>query len=88
MSEALAYVGNTDRYSFQLSEFLNLFWLEPGLKRSIDKIYEIVVYALFDALVSELGITVSIDFPKENLFLWEEYQDLPKKSSLCRKMSI
>ncbi|EMR8632459.1 HaeII family restriction endonuclease [Neisseria gonorrhoeae] len=79
MSEALAYVGNTDRYSFQLSEFLNLFWLEPGLKRSIDKIYEIVVYALLDALVSELGITVSIDFPKENLFLWEEYQDFAEK---------
>lgn len=79
MNEALDYVRNADRHSFQLSEFLDLFWLKPGLKRSIDKIYEIIVYSLFDALVSELGITVSISFPEQNLFLWEEYQDFAEK---------
>lgn len=79
MSLAIAYVKSSDRHSFQLSEFLNLFWLEPGLKRSIDKVYEIVVYALFDALVSELGVTVTLNFPEHNLFLWEEYQDFASK---------
>lgn len=79
MDKALAYCRNNDANSFLLADFINLFWHEPGLKRSIDKIYEIVVYALFDALISELGVTVSVDFPREKYFLWQEYQEFAEK---------
>lgn len=79
MKQAIDYCNRHDSQSFQLEDFLNLFWLTPGLKRSIDKIYEIVVYALFDALVSKLGVTVTVGFPEENLYLWEEYQSFAEK---------
>ncbi|WP_274584962.1 HaeII family restriction endonuclease [Neisseria leonii] len=79
MDKAIAYCRNNGADSFHLSDFLNLFWREPGLKRSIDKIYEIVVYALFDALISELGVTVSVEFSNEKYFLWQEYQEFAEK---------
>jgi hypothetical protein len=47
--------------NFDLKEFLDLFWMEPGLRRSIDKIYEIVVYALFSAIVEELEVSIEVN---------------------------
>ncbi len=44
--------------NFELTEFFSLFWNEPGSRRSIYKNYEIVVFALFSALVEVLGITI------------------------------
>ena len=58
MSNALDYARINNRQSFILTDFLDLFWQEAGLKRSIDKIYEIVVYSLFTVLVEELDIVV------------------------------
>ena len=39
MSSGLEYCTKASADSFQLSEFIGLFWREPGLRRSIDKIY-------------------------------------------------
>ncbi|GAB4331457.1 MAG: hypothetical protein OHK0038_06330 [Flammeovirgaceae bacterium] len=50
MSSALAYCSENDKNTFQLSEFIALFWAEAGLKRSIDKIYEIIVFCFFQPL--------------------------------------
>ena len=52
---ALAYCTNSNTETFCLTTFLNMFQKEAGLKRSIDKIYEIVVYALFSSLIEALG---------------------------------
>jgi HaeII restriction endonuclease len=60
MSTGLAYCTTHDATNFQLAELLELFWQEAGLRRSIDKVYEIIVYALFSALVSELELTVEV----------------------------
>ena len=56
MSSGLNYCNTHDRNSFQVIDFINLFWNEPGLRRSVDKIYEIVVYSLFSALVESLKL--------------------------------
>lgn len=37
-----------------------MFWAEAGLKRSIDKVYEIIVYALFSTLIDTLELKVEI----------------------------
>ena len=60
MTSGLDYCRNTDANSFELSKFIQLFWNAPGLKRSIDKIFEIVVYSLFQVLVDELDVSVEI----------------------------
>ncbi len=63
MSKALSYSTMANKETFNLEEFIALFWSESGLKRSLDKIYEIIVYALFSTIVQTLTIeiTVSLD---------------------------
>lgn len=79
MNSALNYCCKHQSDTFQLIDFLNLFWREAGLKRSIDKVYEIIVYALFDALVSELELTIGLYFPENRSELWREYQEFAEK---------
>ncbi|MBI5079169.1 HaeII family restriction endonuclease, partial [Candidatus Wolfebacteria bacterium] len=48
---------------FDLNEFIAEFVMDKHIKRSIDKAYEIIVYALFSTLVKHLNVkvTLSID---------------------------
>ncbi len=74
MIGALSYVNEISPKDFQLEEFLNLFWHERGLRRSIDKVFEIVVYSLFLVVIKELKTTIRVSVPKENLFLLHEFK--------------
>ncbi|MFZ2725411.1 MAG: HaeII family restriction endonuclease [Methylococcaceae bacterium] len=78
MTTGLDYCLNHDKTNFQLNEFLDLFWREAGLRRSIDKIYEIVVYALFSALVEVLEVSVEISMNLEKIDILEEFADFSK----------
>lgn len=78
MSKGLDYCS-THREDFKISDFINLFWEEPGLRRSIDKIYEIVVYALFSALVDCLNIRITIESDCDKSYLLEEFSDFSKR---------
>ena len=60
VSEALEYINNSGVKSFELDTFLSRFIQKKGLKRSIDKVYEIVVYALFSTLVRALEVEISL----------------------------
>ena len=60
-------------------EFIRLFWNEPGLRRSIDKIYEIVVYALFSALVECLKVKVTVEADQNKQGLLEEFSDFTER---------
>lgn len=55
------YISNTSSEKFSLLELVKLFKDNPGLKRSIDKIYEISVYALFSTLVKALKAEVTLE---------------------------
>lgn len=78
MSLGLDYCQTHDKSCFQLDIFLSLFWKEPGLRRSIDKIYEIVVYALFSALVEELEVSIEISMNPEKSVILQEFEDFAK----------
>jgi len=78
MSSGLGYCVQHDKSTFQLQEFLNLFWHEPGLRRSIDKIYEIVVYSLFSALVEAIGVTVEVSMNSDKQDILQEFEDFAK----------
>lgn len=79
MSEGLNYCNSHDITNFQISDFINLFWEEPGLRRSIDKIYEIVVYALFSALVDSLNVCITVEADTNKLFLLDEFSDFAER---------
>ena len=79
MSTGLDYCLSHDKNNFQINEFLALFWNEPGLRRSIDKIYEIVVYALFSALVECLNVKIQVSSDKSKDAILQEFEDFAKQ---------
>lgn len=79
LHNGLDYCLSSDPRTFNLQNFLELFWHEPGLRRSIDKIYEIVVYALFSTLVEELKISVEVSLQNNESQLLKEFEDFTQK---------
>ena len=66
---ALDYVESTPYDQIDVSNIVDKFYKVPGLKRSVDKIYEIVVYSLFETLVEvlEAKVTVTINPSKKGI---------------------
>ncbi|MEM1121188.1 MAG: HaeII family restriction endonuclease [Bacteroidota bacterium] len=79
LADALDYTNTHDRSNFQFSEFIDAFWQEPGLRRSIDKVYEIVVYALFSAIVESLNLKIKVSYNPEKSQILEEFKDFADK---------
>ncbi len=79
MINALDYVNKINYNDFYLENFLNLFWHEPGLRRSIDKIFEIVVYSLFFVIIKELKATIKLSVTEESIPLINEFSDFTEE---------
>lgn len=79
MTSGLDYCTSHNRTDFSIEEFIGMFWQSPGLKRSIDKIYEITVYALFSSLVEVLGIEVEVSVDGTRIDLLHEFEDFTQK---------
>ncbi|MEL4898112.1 HaeII family restriction endonuclease, partial [Crocosphaera sp. Alani8] len=65
--------------SFSHTSFLiaiSLFRQEAGIKRSIDKCYEIITYSLFETVVNQLEAEVTVKIPAKNYPLLQEFSDL------------
>jgi hypothetical protein len=75
MSTGLDYCQTHDKTDFKLDEFLAMFWHEAGLRRSIDKVYEIIVYALFAVLVEALEVSVAISMNPNKTDILNEFAD-------------
>lgn len=55
------YIKESSPESFSLKRLISLFVENAGLKRSVDKIYEISVYALFSTIVRALKAQISLE---------------------------
>lgn len=73
VSIALKYVQKTD--PFVLKDFLSIFKEKPGLKRSIDKAYEIIAYSLFSTIISSLQVQMEISIKNKNPALRKDFAD-------------
>jgi len=73
------YVVEASIGSFDLGEFLEKFQEEgetaSGLKRSIGKIYEIAVYALFDTLVKHLNAIITVKVKPPSSKILKDFED-------------
>ena len=78
LSDALNYCLEAKKEDFSVKRFIDSFWQEPGLKRSLDKIYEIIVYALFSTLVETLKLQVEVSVDSENFEILAEFEDFTK----------
>ena len=75
MSAALAYSTLLSPSDFVLSDFLAKFRNDPGLRRSVDKAFEIVIYALITAVLDTLGATVSVSLDRQRLDVLSGFQE-------------
>jgi len=78
LSKALNYCLKSTKNDFQIVDFMDSFRDEAGLKRSIDKIYEIIVYSLFSTIVSALELKVEISINQSKQTLLSEFADFAK----------
>lgn len=79
MSTGLNYCTSHDKSNFKLEEFLAMFWTEPGLRRSIDKIYEVVVYSLFTTLVEAIEVSIEVSMNPSKSEILKEFEDFAKR---------
>ena len=73
------YADGVEPSDFRLSEFLDSIEAKPGLRRSIDKVYEIVVFALFEALIDAMEIKVDISVKNSENPIFREFKDFTEK---------
>ncbi len=61
VGSVISYINSNDKDSFNLKCLLELFTHNPGIKRSIDKAYEIVTHSLLETVVCGLDAKVTIE---------------------------
>jgi len=64
----------TNPSQFGLESFLKKFEGERCLRRSVDKVYEILVYALFDTLANHLGATVTLSVSQDKREIVKDFE--------------
>lgn len=77
--DALDYCYNHNKDNFMVKDFLNIFFTTKELKKSIDKVFEIVVYALFNALVESLNIRLTLSANEAKKDMLTEFSDFAEK---------
>lgn len=78
LQSALDYCLEATKETFNVKTFIDSFWNEAGLKRSLDKVYEIVVYSLFSTLVEALNLQVEISVDADRFDILSEFEDFTK----------
>lgn len=73
IGEILGQIKRATPETFNLAEIVATFEKRPGLKRSIDKVFEITVYALFSAVVRALRLRVSLTMESPDAKLIKEF---------------
>lgn len=71
---AVKYIEKSNANTFDLDEFLSLFIHKPGLKRSIDKAYEMTIYALFSTIVRALQAQIKLSLGNPNKEILSDFK--------------
>ena len=79
MEKGLHYVLCANRSNFVVKDFVDGFIHNAGLSRSIDKVFEMLVYALFSTLLEELDVQISVGFGNVNTEILQEFSDFTQK---------
>ena len=86
LSEALDYCLKSTKNDFDVKKLIDSFREEAGLKRSLDKLYEIIVYALFSTIIDVLDVTVQVSIDEQKMDIVKEFEDFTK-SVICIDLS-
>ncbi len=78
VAKVISTIRNASPKNFQLETLLNLFVTQSGIRRSIDKAYEIVVYSLFETIISSIEAKVKVSVSETSKPILQEFRDLTK----------
>ena len=79
LARGLALLSESDKTDFNLRDFIALFRRDKGLGRSVDKIYEIIVYALFSTLVEALDVQIGVKMRNIENTILQEFSDFTER---------
>ncbi len=88
ITSIIALVEASTPDTFNVADLLSRFRNSPGLRRSIDKTYEIVVYSLMETFVVSLEAEITVSVPQHKAKLLEEFPDLAQALLGLSKESI
>ncbi len=71
-------LDSSTKENFDLSSFLSEFVTEKSIKRSIDKVFEIVVYALFNTLVKHLNVIITVSANPIEINLLKDFEEFAR----------
>lgn len=69
------FLKNSTTETFKFQDFLDLFDSMDGLKKSIDKIYEITVYSLFYTIIKYLDVKVEMSINNPDSDFIKDFSD-------------
>ncbi len=72
--EIETYIKSSTPEKFSLKELVSFFQTTPGLRRSIDKMYEILVYALFATIVRALKAEVTLEIGNKDAEILKDFE--------------
>lgn len=78
VSDLIEHIKAATPGTFDVERFLQMFVASPGLRRSVDKAYEIVVYALFSTIVSHLGASVTVSVDPSKIEILRDFEDFTR----------
>ena len=79
MARGLAVLSESDKTHFDVKKFIDFFRRDSGLARSIDKIFEIIVYALFSTLLEALEVQIGVKMKNIENTVLQEFSDFTEK---------
>jgi hypothetical protein len=79
LGQAIKYCNEATIVDFRLEDLLSLFWNVQNLRRSIDKVYEAVVYALFSTLIDAIEFEVEVSYSTDKTYLLQEFETFAQK---------
>lgn len=72
------YIRESTPDTFDLKELTAFFQKTPGLRRSVDKMYEILVYALFATIVRTLKAQVTLEIANNDKEILKDFESFMK----------
>ena len=68
------YIRKSTPDTFDLKKLVSIFQTTPGLRRSVDKMYEILVYALFTTIVRALKAQVTLEIRNKDKEILKDFE--------------
>lgn len=72
--EVEKYIKSSSADAFSVRELVALFQTTPGLRRSIDKMYEVLVYALFATIVRALKAQITLEIGNKDAEILKDFE--------------